>query len=417
MDKFRIVGPCRLKGRIAISGAKNAALPALAATLLTGDSVHLDNVPDVWDVTTLCRILETIGYEVNRAGNSITLKEKQIEELLAPYDLVRTMRASILCLGPMLARFGYAKVSLPGGCAIGARPINLHLLGLERMGAEIELDHGYILVRCSRLSGAEYTFEKVTVTGTENLMMAAVLADGVTILNNCAMEPEVVDLGEMLTKMGAGIEGLGTRQLRIEGMTHLHGCRHTVIPDRITTGTYLVAGAITNGDLTIEKCRPEYLPSVLDALRSAGVTLSVGTDTIHLKSNSHLEPISITTSPYPGFPTDMQAQLMTLMTQANGTSVIRENIFENRFLHAMELDRMGADIRIDGNTALVYGPTKLSGATVTASDLRASASLVLAALAAEGETTIRRIYHLDRGYERLEEKLNAVGACIERLKE
>jgi len=416
MDQFRIVGPCQLKGRVRISGAKNAALPAMAAVLLTEDEVHLENMPAVWDVETMGRILDIIGYDVARDGDSARFRQRRVQDLCAPYDLVRTMRASILCLGPLVSRFGYAKVSLPGGCAIGARPVNLHLAGLERMGAEIVVEHGYIVARCRRLHGANYTFEKVTVTGTENLMMAAALAEGRTILNNCAVEPEVTDLGEMLQRMGAQIDGLGTRQLVIDGMDTLHGCCHPIIPDRITTGTYLVAGAITHGQLVIENCRPAHLQAVLDVLTQAGVAMDVDADRIMLPGNGPLRPVTITTSPYPGFPTDMQAQLMSLMTQADGTSCIRESIFENRFLHAMELDRMGANIRIDGNTALVYGPRPLQGATVTASDLRASASLVLAALVARGETIVRRIYHLDRGYERMEEKLNALGASIERIR-
>ncbi|MBN2429912.1 MAG: UDP-N-acetylglucosamine 1-carboxyvinyltransferase [Acidobacteria bacterium] len=416
MDHFRIVGPCRLVGRIRISGAKNAALPAMAAVLLTEDEVQLQNMPAVWDVETMGRILDIIGYDVAREGDVARFRQRRVQDLCAPYDLVRTMRASILCLGPLVSRFGYAKVSLPGGCAIGARPVNLHLAGLERMGAEIEVEHGYIIARCRRLCGADYTFEKVTVTGTENLMMAAALADGRTTLHNSAVEPEVTDLGEMLRCMGARIEGLGTRQLVIDGVKSLHGCCHPIIPDRITTGTYLVAGAITRGELVIENCRPSHLQAVLDILAAAGVRMEVMEDRITLTGNGPLRPVTFTTSPYPGFPTDMQAQLMSLMTQADGTSCIRESIFENRFLHAMELDRMGAKIRIDGNTALVYGPRPLQGATVTASDLRASASLVLAALAAKGETIVRRIYHLDRGYERMEEKLNALGATIERIR-
>lgn len=417
MDRFRIVGPCRLQGEIVVSGAKNAALPALAAVLLTEAPVRLDNVPAVWDVRTLGRILEGIGYEFNLEGSAAELQEHRITSLEAPYDLVRTMRASILCLGPMLARFGEARVSLPGGCAIGARPVDLHLRGLERMGADIRLEHGYIVARCDRLRGVEFTFDKVSVTGTENLLMAATLAEGTTTLNNCAVEPEVVDLGDMLVSMGARIEGLGTPRIRVTGVSALGGCRHTIIPDRIETGTYLIAGAITHSHLLLSHCRPDHLTAVLDVLRQAGVKLTTGEDRIELESNGELTPLSVTTNPYPAFPTDMQAQLMSLLTQARGTSFIRETIFENRFLHAMELDRMGARIRIDGNTARIDGPSPLSGAVVTASDLRASASLVIAALAACGETVIRRIYHLDRGYARMEDKLNAVGAVIERQRE
>ena len=417
MDIFRIKGPCVLNGKIEISGAKNAALPEMSAALLTDQPIELDNIPNVWDVRTLSKILGLIGYDVEFEEKRCRLKQKGTITPIAPYELVRTMRASVLCLGPLVARFHWAEVSLPGGCAIGARPVNMHIEGLEHMGAEIKIEHGYIKAKTKGLKGVDYTFEKVTVTGTENLMMAATLAEGKTILNNCAVEPEVEDLGEMLISMGARIKGLGTRTIEIEGVKELSGTSHRVIPDRIEAGTYLVAGAITNGSLEIQKCRPKHMRAILDVLKEAGVHIEETAETIVLKSNGTLRGVNITTNPYPAFPTDMQAQLMALLTKAEGISIIKETIFENRFLHAQELNRMGANIRIYGNTAFITGQTQLNGADVTASDLRASACLVLAALAAQGQTIIHRIYYLDRGYEKMEEKLNKVGGRIWREKE
>lgn len=417
MDKLHITGGCKLQGQVRISGAKNSALPAMAATLLTADEVLLTNIPLVADIRTMRRLLGELGVNAEfEDGHAVRAKAEKIVSNEAPYDLVKTMRASVLALGPLLARSGKARVSLPGGCAIGARPINLHLKGLEKLGATIRTEFGYVEAEAEQLTGARIVFDKITVTGTENLMMAAAVAKGTTILENAAREPEVTDLAELLTKMGANITGAGTPTITIEGVSELHGATHAIIPDRIETGTFLIAGAITGGDLEITACNPEHLTSVIDKLTDAGVSIEAGKDRLHVKPGSDLRASDVITTEYPGFATDMQAQYMALMTQADGISLITENIFENRFMHASELLRMGAHIRIDGSRAIVGGKTRLTGATVIASDLRASASLVLAGLVAEGITVVDRIYHLDRGYEKIEEKLQAAGAAIERVK-
>jgi UDP-N-acetylglucosamine 1-carboxyvinyltransferase len=418
MQKLRVTGGARLSGRVPIGGAKNAALPAMAASLLTGDRVYLSNVPDVWDVATMRRLLVEIGVSCERASpRQVELSAARIAAHEAPYELVKTMRASVLVLGPLVARHGRARVSLPGGCAIGARPIDLHIEGLKRLGASISLEHGFVEAAAgSGLRGARYRFPTVTVTGTENLMMAATLARGTTVLENAAREPEVEDLAALLTGMGARIEGAGTSTLEIEGVDRLGGVRHAVLPDRIEAGTYVVAGALMGDEVEIADCRPHHLTAVLDALRSAGVSLQCGESSVSVSAEpSSLRPIDLTTEPYPGFPTDMQAQLMVLLTHARGESRIRETIFENRFMHVAELARMGARIELSGHDAVVHGPAALSAARVMATDLRASASLVLAALAAEGQSVIDRVYHLDRGYERIEEKLEALGAEVERI--
>jgi UDP-N-acetylglucosamine 1-carboxyvinyltransferase len=417
MDKLRIKGGTRLEGQLRVSGAKNSALPAMAAALLTADEVILENLPFVNDIFTTRRLLRELGASVEfQDDHSARLQAQKILSHEAPYDLVKTMRASVLVLGPLLARTGRARVSLPGGCAIGARPINLHIQGFQKLGATVRTEHGYVEAEAERLSGAEIVFDKITVTGTENLMMAAALADGKTVLQNAACEPEVVDLAEMLKDMGAQIEGAGTPTITIEGVRELKGTKHRVIPDRIESGTFLIAGAVTDGNLEITNCNPAHLASVVQKLRDAGVKIEVAADRMSIRQNGSLRSADVVTKEYPGFATDMQAQYMALMTQASGTCVITENIFENRFMHASELMRMGADIRIDGARAIVTGKTRLSGATVIASDLRASASLVVAGLVAEGTTLIDRVYHLDRGYEKIEEKLRSVGAQIERLK-
>ena len=417
MDKLRIKGGTRLEGQLRVSGAKNSALPAMAASLLTADEVVLENLPFVNDIFTTRRLLRELGTSVEfQDDHSARLQAQKILSHEAPYDLVKTMRASVLVLGPLLARTGRARVSLPGGCAIGARPINLHIQGLQKLGATVRTEHGYVEAEAERLSGAEIVFDKITVTGTENLMMAAALADGKTVLQNAACEPEVVDLAEMLKDMGAQIEGAGTPTITIEGVRELKGTKHRVIPDRIEGGTFLIAGAVTDGNLEITNCNPGHLASVVQKLRDAGVKIEVAADRMSIRQNGTMRSADVVTKEYPGFATDMQAQYMALMTQASGTCVITENIFENRFMHASELMRMGADIRIDGARAIVTGKTRLSGATVIASDLRASASLVVAGLVAEGTTLIDRVYHLDRGYEKIEEKLRSVGAQIERLK-
>jgi len=417
MDKLKIIGGSKLKGQIRISGAKNSALPAMAASLLTPGIVVLENLPMVNDIITTRRLLRELGVGVEfGADHSGHFRAEKVLSFEAPYDLVKTMRASVLVLGPLLARTGHARVSLPGGCAIGARPINLHIKGFEALGAQIKTEHGYVEASADRLTGAEVAFEKITVTGTENLMMAATLASGRTLLKNAACEPEVSDLAELLNKMGAKISGAGTSTITIEGVSELHGATHRIIPDRIETGTFLAAGAITNGELDLIDSNPLHLGSVIEKLRETGVRIETAADRIMLRSNGHLRARDIVTKEYPGFATDMQAQYMALMTQADGTSVITENIFENRFMHASELMRMGADIRIDGSRAIVKGKTNLTGANVIASDLRASASLILAALVAKGFTIVDRVYHLDRGYEKIEEKLRSVGAQIERLK-
>ena len=417
MDKLRIAGGQRLRGSLRIGGAKNAALPSLAACLLTSETVELDNLPRVRDVRTMLRVLEQLGAEASATGeNSDSVRVGRIGSFEAPYDLVKTMRASVLVLGPLLARHGRARVSLPGGCAIGARPIDFHLEGLRLMGADVKVEHGYVEMRAERLHGADITFPRRSVTGVENLMMAAALAEGTTTLSNCAEEPEVVDLAEMLNSMGASISGAGTDRIVVEGCDELGGCSHRVIPDRIETGTYLVAGALAGDDVEILDCRPEHLQPVLQQLGAAGVEVEVGKDRLRVAAPERLEHRDLRTAPHPGYPTDMQAQYMALMTQAHGSSVITETIFENRFMHVAELQRMGADIRISGHSCVVVGPTRLTGAQVMATDLRASASLVLAALVAEGITVVDRIYHLDRGYAAMEVKLQRLGASVERIR-
>ncbi len=415
MDKIRVVGGVPLRGRVEISGAKNAALPAMVAALLTPEPVFLQNIPYVRDILTARRLLAEIGVEVQvGADGTANLRAAAVDRLEAPYDLVRTMRASILVLGPLLARFGKARVSLPGGCAIGARPVNLHLMGLSKMGAQCYVRHGYIEASAARLRGASILVDTVTVTGTENLMMAACLAEGETVLDNAACEPEVVDLAEMLRSMGAQIEGEGTRTIRIQGVKELHGCRHSVIPDRIEAGTFAVAAAITRGEVEIASCRPDHLQATLEQISKAGAEARIEMSSVRVRGRDPIHACDVVTHPYPGFATDMQAQYMALMTQADGTAVITETIFENRFMHALEMIRMGADITIEGRRAIVRGGRPLSGAGVIASDLRASASLILAGLVASGETVVNRVYHLDRGYHRIEEKLAGLGAVIER---
>ncbi len=420
MDKFLIRGGKPLRGRIEISGAKNSALPCLAATLLTPETVTLHNVPYVKDLITQRRLLEDLGATVlTPALRTHVVTAKSIETFEASYDLVKTMRASVLALGPLLTRFGKAKVSLPGGCAIGTRPIDLHLKAFEQLGAVVSLESGDVVTTApkGRLTGAEINFEKVTVTGTENVMMAAALADGTTTIHNGAREPEIEDLADLLLKMGAKISGAGTETIEIEGVESLGGATHSIIPDRIETGTFIVAAAITDGDLEIAHCTPAHLGAVIEKLREAGVEIDVIDDsTLRVKRGAGgLRAQDISTEPHPLFPTDMQAQYMALMTQAEGTSTIIETIFENRFMHASEMIRMGADIHISGSTAIVNGNTRLTGARVLASDLRASASLVLAGLCAEGETIIDRVYHIDRGYETIVRKFRSIGADIERV--
>ena len=421
MDKLVIRGGNPLVGTVRISGAKNAALPAMAAALLTDEPVILENIPQVRDIITERNLLASMGAEVElgygRAQHRTTISCRRLSNEEASYDLVKTMRASTLVLGPLLARMHHARVSLPGGCAIGARPIDLHLKGLETLGAQITQEHGYIEARAERLKGARVVFEKITVTGTEDLLMAATLAEGETVLENCACEPEVVDLAALLTKMGARIEGAGTRIIRVQGVDKLSGARHRIIPDRVEAGTFIIAAALTGGDLTVAGCDPAHIAALLTTLGECGVHLATTNDSVRVLGGTLLKAADIVTEEYPGFPTDMQAQFMALATQAEGDSIITENIFENRYMHAQELVRMGANIKIDGRRAVVRGKTPLSGAAVLASDLRASASLVLAALVAEGETIIDRVYHLDRGYERIEEKLRSVGAQIRRIGE
>ncbi len=422
MDKFLIRGGKPLNGKIEISGAKNSALPCLAATLLTAETVTLHNVPYVKDLITQRRLLEDLGATVLTPElRTHKVNAKNIEVYEAPYELVKTMRASVLALGPLLARFGQAKVSLPGGCAIGTRPIDLHLKAFEQLGAKVSLEAGNVVARApkGRLVGAETFFEKVSVTGTENVMMAAALAKGKTTIHNAAREPEIEDLAELLNKMGAKISGAGTETMEIEGVEDLGGAEHSIIPDRIETGTFIVAAAITGGEIEISKCQPKHLEAVIERLREVGIEITeIDETTILVKCcDAGLKAKDVRTEPHPLFPTDMQAQYMALMTQAEGTSTVIETIFENRFMHVAELIRMGADIQISGNTAVVRGKTKLMGAPVQASDLRASASLVLAALCASGETFIDRVYHIDRGYETIVKKLRSVGADIERIKE
>ena len=411
-----MVGGRPLEGTVRISGAKNASLPALCAALLTDAPVRLRNIPEVRDIRTMGRVLAALGAEVEfRVGGEVEVRARTLTSPEAPYELVKTMRASVLVLGPLLAREGRARVSLPGGCAIGARPIDLHLLALEKLGATIRVEHGYVEARAERLRGAEIHFDTVTVTGTENLLMAASRAEGVTILRNAAREPEVRDLADLLNAMGAKIEGAGTPTIRIEGARALGGAEHRVIPDRVETGTYLAACAIAGGEIEVRDCHPPHLEAVIEKLRETGLRIEEGPDNLRVRSPRTLQAAEVTTLPHPGFPTDMQAQYMALMTQAAGVSTITESIFENRYMHVAELQRMGAHVRVEGRTALVTGPTPLSGAQVMATDLRASACLVLAGLGAKGETIVDRVYHLDRGYYRIDEKLRGLGADIERI--
>ncbi len=415
MEKLVIEGGHPLEGTVQISGAKNAALPILAASILSSETLCVDNVPKLRDVATTCALLTQMGLWVRQAGpNTIELSAHALPNPLAPYDLVKTMRASILVLGPLVARCGEARVSLPGGCAIGLRPVDLHIKGLQAMGAEIEIEHGYLLARAKRLRGARIVLDLVTVTGTENLMMAATLAEGTTVLENAAREPEVVDLALCLNAMGAKIRGAGTDVITIEGVERLHGTRYSVMPDRIETGTFLVAAAMSGGKIKLEGTREDILDAVLEKLRETGASITSGKGSITLESRGRPKAVNVRTAPYPAFPTDMQAQFMALNTVAEGTAIVTETIFENRFMHAQELKRMGADIEVEGNAAIIKGAAHLDGATVMATDLRASAGLVLAGLVARGETTVDRIYHLDRGYERLEAKLSALGANIRR---
>ncbi|MBA2351616.1 MAG: UDP-N-acetylglucosamine 1-carboxyvinyltransferase [Burkholderiales bacterium] len=417
MDKLAIQGGVPLSGEVRISGAKNAALPILCASLLTADAMALSNVPRLRDVTTAIRLLEQIGVRIGSRSptdTTIELSGRDVENLIAPYEMVKTMRAAILVLGPMLARFGEASVSLPGGCAIGLRPVDLHIKGLQAMGAEIAIEHGYIHARAKRLSGARIVMDLVSVTGTENLMMAATLADGVTLIENAAREPEVVDLADCLIAMGARIRGAGSDAIHIEGVASLHGASYRVMPDRIESGTFLVAAAATGGAVTLVNTRSAMLDAVLGKLLEAGAKVEFGDDWIRVRKNGVRRPVNLRTAPYPAFPTDMQAQFMALNCMAAGTAIVTETIFENRFMHVQELRRLGADIEVEGNTAVIKGVGQLDGATVMATDLRASASLVIAGLMASGETTIDRIYHLDRGYEHIEEKLSQLGANIRR---
>ena len=416
MEKIIIEGGAKLNGTVRISGAKNAALPVIVASILTNKENRINNVPFLKDVDTICQLLKGVGVKIERNGDGqIIVDASHINNTEASYDLVRTMRASVLVLGPLLARLGKAKVSLPGGCAIGARPINLHLKGLETLGAKITLEHGYVVAEAKKLKGNRIYFDIVTVTGTENVMMAAVLAEGKTIIENAAREPEVVNLANVLNSMGASIRGAGADIIEIDGVTELKGGGHTVIPDRIETGTFMVGAAITEGDVEIKDCIPEYIEPLTMKLREAGVYVDTGEGWIRVKGNGRTKSVDIKTAPYPGFPTDMQAQFMTLMSVSDGISMITETVFENRFMHVAELRRMGADIKVEGNTAVINGVTKLSAAPLMATDLRASASLILAGLAAEGETVINRVYHLDRGYETIEKKLSALGAKIRRV--
>jgi UDP-N-acetylglucosamine 1-carboxyvinyltransferase len=419
MERFKIAGGVPLEGKVRISGAKNAALPAMAAALLTAEPVRLQNIPHVRDIITMAKLLahmRCIVQSPDLPPSEFTIQAETVSHAEAPYDLVKTMRASVLTLGPLVARFGYARVSLPGGCAIGARPVDLHIQALEKLGAQVTVDHGYIEARADRLRGTTFRFPKITVTGTENILTAAVLAEGETVLENSALEPEIADLAELLVKMGAKIEGAGTPAIRVQGVEKLHGATHAVIPDRIEAGTFLVAGAMTGGDLTLMCCEPNHLGAIIERLKECGVEIRPeGPRALRVRRGSKLTGADVTTEEYPGFPTDMQAQFMALATQAEGISRVRETIFENRFLHASEMMRMGANIVVDGNLAVVTGPTALTGAPVTASDLRASAGLVLAALVANNTTWVDRVYHIDRGYERIEEKLNKLGARIERI--
>jgi UDP-N-acetylglucosamine 1-carboxyvinyltransferase len=417
MDKFRIHGGRPLEGEIAISGAKNSALPALAACLLTEEPVKLNRIPPVRDIRTMQKLLEHAGARVQSQGGAVTVCAEKLVRPEAPYDLVKTMRASSLVLGPLVARTGRARVSMPGGCAIGARPINLHVSALEQLGAEIKQSHGYVKAEAPRgLKGTQVQFDRITVTGTEDVLMAAVLADGQTVIQNAAREPEVQDLAALLNKMGARIDGAGTSTIRVAGVSKLHGAEHTIIADRIEAGTFLIAGAMTRGDLVISDCVPEHLDALVSKMRQAGAEVCcLHPGALRVRAKGRLDATDITTEEFPGFATDLQAQYMAMMTLASGNSFITETIFENRFMHALELARMGADIRLEGRQAMVTGVEELTGAEVIASDLRASASLVLAGLVARGETVIDRVYHIDRGYERIEEKLARAGARIERV--
>lgn len=417
MDKLQITGGNRLNGEVNISGAKNAALPNLCASLLSADPITLHNVPDLNDIGTTLRLLGRMGVKSARDGDGqLTLDASQVDSLEAPYELVKTMRASILVLGPLLSRFGEARVSLPGGCAIGQRPVDQHIKGLEAMGADIRIEHGFVVAKAKRLKGASIRTDMVTVTGTENLMMAATLAEGRTTLENAAREPEIVDLAELLNKMGARIQGQGGDRITIDGVERLHGASHQVVADRIEAGTFLCAVGAAGGDIMLRRAAPHTMGAIIDKLQEAGLSIECGDDWIRGSMNKRPQATGFRTREYPGFPTDMQAQLMALNAIADGTAVIVENIFENRYMHVQELVRMGALIDIDGHTAVVTGVPQLSGATVMATDLRASASLVIAGLAAFGPTTVERIYHLDRGYERMEEKLRGIGADVQRLR-
>ena len=416
MDKFHIVGPTRLVGRVKPSGAKNAALPALAASLLLdGEKLTLHRMPRVRDIRTMMRLLEHLGVGCEDIDGALVLhRDRPNPDNDAPYDMVKTMRASVLVLGPLLARFGHARVSLPGGCAIGVRPIDQHLKGLEALGANVQLTHGYVEATADRLRGARFRFDMPTVTGTENLLLAASLAKGTTVLENCAREPEVVDLANLLNAMGARISGAGEETIEIEGVDSLGGAEHAIIPDRIEGGTYLIGAALTRGDVTLEQASPADLAPLLDKLAEVGAKVDVDGTDIRVRAEGNLHARDLETQPHPGFPTDLQAQYMTLMTSADGVATIRETIFENRFQHAPELMRMGADVRVDGGSARILGPRHLTGAAVMATDLRASACLVLAGVAAEGETVVDRIYHLERGYEGMELKLQSLGARVAR---
>ena len=421
MDKLRINGGRQLQGEVSISGAKNAALPELCAALLTADPVHLHNVPRLQDVSTMLRLIRNMGVAAQvENDHTVALDAAIVSDPVAPYELVKTMRASVLVLGPLLARFGQARVSLPGGCAIGSRPVDQHIKGLTAMGADIVVEHGYMVAHLaggrSRLRGARITTDMVTVTGTENLLMAATLAEGETLLENAAQEPEIQDLADMLIKMGARIEGHGTSRIRIQGVERLHGCSHQVVADRIEAGTFLCAVAATGGDVVLRHGRADHLDAVIEKLRAAGATVTALDHGIHVQAQGQMKAQSFRTTEYPGFPTDMQAQFMALNCVSSGVAKVTETIFENRFMHVNELVRLGAQIQIDGKVALVEGGATLSGATVMATDLRASASLVIAGLVAQGETMVERIYHLDRGYDQMEAKLRAIGADIERVK-
>ncbi len=416
MQKLAIQGGNQLHGEVFISGAKNAALPIMCASLLSAEPLQLSNVPDLHDVATMRKLLQQMGVTVEVQGEEMTLHGAQVSKLEAPYDMVKTMRASVLVLGPLVARFGEARVSLPGGCAIGSRPVDLHIKGLQAMGAQISIEHGYIHAQAKRLKGARIFFDIVSVTGTENLMMAAALADGVTVLENAAREPEVVDLANCLISMGANISGAGSDMITISGVEKLHGAEYRILPDRIESGTFLVAAAATGGSITLRNTRADILDTVLEKLSEAGAQLRIEADTIHLEMQGRPKSVNLRTSPYPAFPTDMQAQFMALNAIADGSAMMVETIFENRFMHVQELRRLGAQIDVEGNTALVRGVPCLEGATVMATDLRASASLVIAGLVAQGETIIDRIYHLDRGYAHIEAKLSQLGASIRRIK-